>query len=105
MLVMSTKTKTKQNSNGIVNLPAELTIQKDLNEIKDSIVKVLNENKEITMVSEKPVEVDIAFIQILQATKNKANENNKTVKINFKLSERSEKLMKICGFYNLFENI
>jgi hypothetical protein len=101
---MATKTKTKKDGNGIVVLPKELTIQKDLSEVKEKIINAIKVSDEIKMECDEPVEVDIAFIQILQATIKEVEENKKKISINFKLSERSEELMKICGFYNLFQN-
>lgn len=83
-------------------LPSDLVQRKDLESIKLQLLNAVSSKSDIILTSNVEVDLGLAFLQMLQSVKRKAEQNRTKIEFAFKLNKRSEELVKICGLSRIF---
>lgn len=88
----------------VIKITEDLRIFGDLKTIKNNLLKDLNDNDTIIVAKDEESEVDVAFIQLILALKEKASKEGKEMNTNINLSTSSKKLLNLSGLNHVFIN-
>jgi hypothetical protein len=83
----------KENDQMVIKLEKEITINQDLDSLKENLSNGFENNKEILLTSDKETVVDIAFVQLITAAKIKAEETGIKLSLDLHLSAETEELL------------